>query len=231
MGSSVDRRAVGLFLGLAGIVAITIGVFLPLWDEGSVVFSSITGNSLLQSGDGIWGLAIAGIGLFALFRAWQGGKGGLWMLITGIAVTAYAVWLSQADTQMTLCPATATSLDDQACQVADPGLGLYAVGAGGVALAVAGLIMLGGKLGPVRVLADETEQATTPLDMKRECEHCKSIIRPDATVCAVCRRDVNPWSLHEGTWWERQPDGSVLRLDPRTLEWETPVTGSAVAID
>lgn len=61
-----------------------------------------------------------------------------------------------------------------------------------------------------------------PLAVPRECEHCKSIIRPDATVCAVCRRDISPWSLHDGTWWEKQPNGAVLRLDPLSLEWGSP---------
>lgn len=64
--------------------------------------------------------------------------------------------------------------------------------------------------------------STDPLSVPRECEHCKSVIRPDATVCAVCHRDISLWSWHEGAWWEKQPDGSVLRLNPQTLDWENP---------
>jgi hypothetical protein len=36
----------------------------------------------------------------------------------------------------------------------------------------------------------------------------------------VCRPDIGKWSLREGAWWETQPDGSALRLNPVSLEWE-----------
>lgn len=188
--SSGDRRTVGVLLGLVGITAIVIGVFLPIWDQGSVLFGSITGNSLLQSGDGIWGLGIAGIALFELYRAWKGGKGGLWMMITGAGVTVYAIWLSQNAAHMTLCPATATDLSDPACQVADPGLGLFAVGAGGVAIAVSGLIMLAGKVGPVRVLAEEEADVPPAAPPVFDCPHCLEQVKVGATVCPHCQRDI-----------------------------------------
>jgi hypothetical protein len=49
-------------------------------------------------------------------------------------------------------------------------------------------------------------------EVVKECEHCKSQIRPDASVCPHCQRDVQAWTLHEGTWWQKI-DGEVQRLN------------------
>lgn len=58
-----------------------------------------------------------------------------------------------------------------------------------------------------------------PMEVQRECPHCKTPTRPDATVCATCRRDVEPWRLVAGSWWDRDGGGRWLRLDQRTMSW------------
>lgn len=66
-----------------------------------------------------------------------------------------------------------------------------------------------------------------PMSVSRECPHCKSGIRPDASVCATCRREVEPWNLHEGTWWQRDEAGNPVRLDLRSLTWGPPSSDPA----
>lgn len=61
-----------------------------------------------------------------------------------------------------------------------------------------------------------------PMEVLRECVHCKSHIRPDASVCAVCHRDITPWELRDGAWWDQDADGRWVRLDQRTMSWVPP---------
>lgn len=57
-----------------------------------------------------------------------------------------------------------------------------------------------------------------PATVTRECPHCKSAIRPDASVCPHCQRDVEPWVMKDGTWW-MMVEGEWLWLDPKRGEW------------
>lgn len=52
----------------------------------------------------------------------------------------------------------------------------------------------------------------------RECPHCKSAIRRDASVCPHCRRESEAWTHHKGYWWVKRPSGYVY-LDERTGRW------------
>lgn len=47
----------------------------------------------------------------------------------------------------------------------------------------------------------------------RECPHCKSLIRREATVCPHCQRESTPWILHEGRWWTKDSEGKDYYLD------------------
>jgi DNA-directed RNA polymerase subunit RPC12/RpoP len=62
-------------------------------------------------------------------------------------------------------------------------------------------------------------QQTSPSDVQRECPHCRTAMRPDASVCGTCRRDVDPWWLADGTWWMRE-SGGLYRLSLSTHQWE-----------
>lgn len=141
-----DQNRVPLLMAVAGLVVVTIGVFLPMWDEGSVFFGGIKGNSLIQSGSGWITLAAIAWSALDLARATQGRPLSPWsLMLGGIVVIGFVVYTAQSDELMTLCPINATTTSDVGCQRADPGLGIYAAGLGGGLLALAGLMLLGGK--------------------------------------------------------------------------------------
>jgi hypothetical protein len=53
---------------------------------------------------------------------------------------------------------------------------------------------------------------------RRECPHCKEPMRRDASVCPHCRRESQPWRLHEGRWWVEKPEGWYY-LDDQRNAW------------
>lgn len=142
-----EQNRVPLLMALAGLVVVTIGVFLPMWDAGSVVFfGGIKGNSLIQSGSGWITLVAIAWAAFDLARATQGHPLNPWsLMLGGLVVIGFVVYTTQSDELMTLCPVTATTTSEVGCQRADPGLGIYATGLGGGLLALAGLMLLGGR--------------------------------------------------------------------------------------
>lgn len=52
----------------------------------------------------------------------------------------------------------------------------------------------------------------------RQCPHCRSMIRRDASVCPRCARDVEAWSYAVGRWWVTRPDGSYW-FDEKRKTW------------
>ena len=59
-----------------------------------------------------------------------------------------------------------------------------------------------------------------PHGMTRECPFCKSNIRADASVCAHCQRESQPWVFHEGHWWVKDARGTDWWLDERARNWK-----------
>jgi hypothetical protein len=57
-----------------------------------------------------------------------------------------------------------------------------------------------------------------PMTVTRECPHCKSAIRPDASVCPHCQRESEPWTLKDGYWW-LSVDGRWNWWNHETREW------------
>lgn len=196
-------RLLAFGLGFVGLAVVGVSMFLPVWDEGSVsAFSSISENTLLQSGDGWITLIFAGLSAISLVRGLRDPRRVWWPLIWGMVIIGFAVYLAVNEDARTLCPLSASTITD-ACQVAEPGIGVYALGIGGAALAASGIFFL---RFPKR--APGTKAAThDPMKVTRECPHCKSAIRPDASVCPHCQRESPPWTLHVGEWWRREPDG------------------------
>jgi hypothetical protein len=90
-------------------------------------------------------------------------------------------------------------------------------------------VMLGLLLGWIGVLiaAIATPSGGTPkalaskaAESSRECPHCKSMIRRDASVCPHCQRESAPWRLHNGRWWVKGSDGKDYYLKGREwVEW------------
>lgn len=69
-------------------------------------------------------------------------------------------------------------------------------------------------------------------EIAKNCEHCRSLIPPDASVCPQCRRDVTPWTFHDGTWWQGSA-GNWQRLNLHTdpPNWEPFVEEIAVTAE
>lgn len=133
---------VSLFMAVAAIIVIGVGVFLPLWDEGSVVFTSLQGNSLVQSGTGWYTVAVLAWSAYSIARAFQGQPIQARSLVApGAVVLGLAVYNGTSDQVMTLCPIGATSTTAAGCQLAQPGLGIYATGFGGALLIAAGVLL------------------------------------------------------------------------------------------
>lgn len=58
-----------------------------------------------------------------------------------------------------------------------------------------------------------------PVANSRECPHCKSRIRRDASVCPHCQRESSPWIFHEGRWWMTGTDGKIYYSDGVVGKW------------
>lgn len=100
--------------------------------------------------------------------------------------------------------ATNQFLDDELCDDAAAvgtaigvGILIFLWAAGDIILGIIWLVTNGGnqRKGPAN-------DGTT-----RECPHCKSLIRRDASVCPHCQRESEPWRLHDGHWWVKRDDG------------------------
>ena len=102
---SEDR--IPLLMSLAGIVVVLVGVFLPLWDAGSVsAFTSITGNSLIQSGYGWITLGALAWAAYQIARAFQGRPQSPWGdIVSGVWIIGSVAYTATSAEQMTLCPA------------------------------------------------------------------------------------------------------------------------------
>ena len=212
-GTVVDDtdRVLAFGLGFVGLAVIGVSMFLPIWDEGSVTaFSSISENTLLQSGSGWITLIFAGLSAVSLVRGLRDPHRVWWPLIWGFVIIGYAVYIAVDEGQRTLCPLSATSITE-ACQVAEPGIGVYALGLGGAALAGSGLLFL---RFPRRAPSAAVALAHDPMAMRRECPHCKSEIRPDASVCPHCQRESAPWTLKDDRWWRQDETGTWHWYEP-----------------
>lgn len=205
------NRLLAFGLGFVGLAIVGVSMFLPVWDEGSVsTFRSISENTLLQSGDGWITLIFAGLSAISLVRGLREPRRVWWPLIWGIVIIGFAVYLAVNEDARTLCPLGASTITD-ACQVAEPGIGVYALGIGGAVLAASGIFFL---RFPKRAPGAKVAAAPDPMKVTRECPHCKSDIRPDASVCPHCQRESAPWILKDDTWWRRGEDGQWLWYEP-----------------
>jgi len=64
-----------------------------------------------------------------------------------------------------------------------------------------------------------------PMAVLRECEHCKSAIRPDASVCPHCQREGQAWTLKDGRWWRFHDESQTwFWYDPERVTWN-PASG------
>ncbi len=210
----VDERGVWFLVGGAGVVGVAVGVFLPRWDAGSVVAFHIERNSVIQSTGGWVPLLLAAFAGMGMVRAFQRGSRSWAPFVDGLLVLLYAVYDGTAREARTLCPPGATSLQDPGCQVAAPGIGVFVMGLGAIALIVAGCVL--------------ARRPSTPAPSRaavRECPFCREAMRRDASTCPHCRKESRPWVYRDGAWWmQATPDGVWLKHDEETGGWIKPRT-------
>ena len=132
-----SARHLGYGVAFLGLGAIGVGCFLPVADEGSVDFDRIHDNSLRPSGIGWLTLLLCGMLVITLTRSLHRGGRTWGALVGGLLVLAEVVYVGAAE--LTTCPVGTNLVDSSVCQAASPGLGLFIIGAGGAALALAGL--------------------------------------------------------------------------------------------
>jgi hypothetical protein len=185
----VDEHRPWVIVGFAGLGLMAVAVFLPLWDEASTTFLRVTGNSLLQSGYGWATLVVVAISAASLFRIYQRGQRAWWPGVGGALVVVQAFVIGTSEDTMTLCAQSETgTVLDQSCQVADPGLGVYAAGVGGALLALAGLFIA--RL-PAPAKPEPAPEIAQP-GLQRRCPHCSEEMPIHASVCSHCNHSSEP---------------------------------------
>lgn len=135
---------IGVVLALVGSAIAIVGVFLPRLESDT--FLQIVDNTLIQSGDGLIAIGLAIAGAIAAYvrrdrpRNWA-------VIAVGIALAAFAIYAGTGErTELTSAnPGDSGNLfrDLDALSRTDegsPGIGIWAVGVGGLFMAGAGLI-------------------------------------------------------------------------------------------
>ena len=132
----------GAIVALAGAVVLLIGAFLPY--AGSVPgLSRVEDNSLIQNGDGWVNLLVVAVALWRIYHAWRGNTRGIWLLVMGVANTAFFIWLIADSSQREVNPIGIDGTRDTSTTlVASPGIGLWVSLVGGLLLLAGALVML-----------------------------------------------------------------------------------------
>lgn len=157
MGRQATRSDVqlGIALAFVGSVVLLISVFLPLAD--STQFVHVAQNSLIQHGEGwvVVGLALAAAGIS--YRILTGEGQPVWLMVVGGAALGLAVVFGTSDSLLTLTSTAPEELGvlEELKSIAEPeraspGIGIYAVGLGGL------LVLIGGYF--LRAPAEDGEQ-------------------------------------------------------------------------
>jgi len=162
-------------------------------------------------------LVFSGLAAVAIARAYQKGTRTWAPIIWGGLAVAWAVYAATSDEALTFCPIGSTSFGASDCLVAEPGLGIYAIGGGGAALLLGGLFLARRTTSVAVPVATGTTAAST--SMHRECPFCKEPMRRDAGTCPHCRQDSPAWTFHEQRWWIATEEDNWLWLDEAAEEW------------
>jgi hypothetical protein len=180
-----EINPVGLGLALLGAVTMVIAVFLPRVESATFTFGGIQQNTLIQSGDGWLFIGIAAGIAGAAYRSWKQGKRSWAVIVLGLLAIGIAYYDGTDKDSLTLY-----HLDQNGdanilggAVTADPGVGIYVAGVGGV------LTLLGGW--QMR-RNSELVEANLPVDVgprsapTKTCPDCAETILAAAKVCRHC---------------------------------------------
>jgi Uncharacterised protein family UPF0547 len=142
--SSVARsrrevNALALAVVAVGAFTVLIGVFLPEV-ESTGSFSSVSQNSMVQTGDGLLALGLAIAAASTAFWAWRRGTRNPTALILGCLIVLGLFAYASSD-QLKLYPLDSNGNPDtsKAGEQANPGIGIWVTGVGGGIIALGGL--------------------------------------------------------------------------------------------
>lgn len=172
----IDVSPIGFWLAIAGAVAITVAVFLPL--ASVATFQRIENNTLIQAGDGWVFLALAVGELGAVYRAFRGRRRTWGPLVSGLLTIGLAVYEGRSSS-LRYCSVVLKS----SCAQGSPDIGLYLAGVGGGLLALGGWYLRTARPAPtssVGPVAPVASRATM------RCPDCAEDVLTEARVCKHC---------------------------------------------
>lgn len=137
----------GIGLGFVGAAVLLISVFLPMAE--STEFAKVVDNTMIQTGAEGWGVVVLALaGAAATYRR-MNGEGKAWPLIViGVLGAGLAFYIANSDA-LTLTSASSTEglgLSEalkamSQTEKASPGIGIYALGLGGLLTLIAGYLL------------------------------------------------------------------------------------------
>jgi hypothetical protein len=134
----VQISAITLGFVLTGAALMLLAVFLPRVEART--FTSVADNTLVQSGQGWWFIGLSIGTALAAWRVHARRTRSPWPIPFGLTAIAAAIYFGTAKSSLTLCPVNqdAAATLGIGCSKADPGIGIYASGVGGL------LVLIGG---------------------------------------------------------------------------------------
>jgi hypothetical protein len=200
--SDEERQERGRALtGLVAGALIVLGSFLP-WITLSTGFGNL-GKNGMEGGDGVITM-ILGILVLLVSLARLSGSDLPGILVRSPLAAGAVVGLIAVVNFMDIQDRV-SGFESEA-----GGFGTGSVGAGIYALFVGAILAL------IAGLGKKMEGSSAVLT--RECPHCKSQIRADASVCPMCQRESAPWVRQGDTWWRQDETGDYW-FDPKQRRW------------
>lgn len=146
-GPTKSDLQLGIGLGFAGAAVLLISAFLPMAE--STEFAKVVDNTMIQTGTEGWGVVIlALLGAGATYRR-MNGEGNAWpLVVVGILGVGLAFYIANSDalTLKSAAPTEGMGLGEALrtmshTEKASPGIGIYALGLGGLLTLIAGYLL------------------------------------------------------------------------------------------
>jgi hypothetical protein len=173
----VEVNRAGAALAAVGATLMVIAVFLPRVE--SAKFGRVQENTLIQSGDG-WVFIGLAVGIVAaVYAAFQRERRTWAVLTLGLIAVAIAVYDGTGDRlELRSASGGAFGLPSSATEKASPGVGIYAVGAGGLIAAIGGAWLAG--------LGAASAGSALKTRRTKNCPDCAETVLAEARVCKHC---------------------------------------------